>query len=89
MKKIILSLVTFTTLLSCQVKETPGVKQKNDPELYVFGRLDTAVVKSIRLSYGEFFIITYQMTKDDSTFDVKTRVLEYNIGDTVLVQGND
>lgn len=82
MKKILISTIALL-LLSC------GTKTGTEQELeYTIPRQDTGVVKSISISGGKYqsFIVSIQ-NKYGVITDVRTKMLQFNVDDSVIIYG--
>lgn len=83
MKKILISTLALLLLLSCGTKA--GAEQELE---YTIPRQDTGVVKSISISSGKYqwFIVSIQ-NKYGIITDVKTKTLQFNVDDSVIIYG--
>lgn len=80
MKSILLIIILFV-IFSCGPRT--GTHPENDPVLVP--KIDICVVESITLSGGNYQIFIIHMKNKRKTYDIKTQVLNFNIGDSVIV----
>lgn len=80
--KILLSIIIALLIASCGPRT--GTHPENDP--IPIPKIDTCLAESISLSYGKYqYFIIHVKNKKQKSYDIGTTVLNFNIGDSVIV----